>query len=67
MARTVLAPASKTAPWPLRQGACGFCDTPTRTGVRHDLCKGTIPDAAGSKGSVWTCACHAAGHDVNGA
>lgn len=67
MARTVLLAAEKPTPWPLGQGACGYCDTPTRAGVRHDLCPGTILDAGGSKGSTWTCACHAAGHDVNGA
>jgi hypothetical protein len=66
MARTVLVGGDAPRPWPTAQGACDFCSRATRRGVKHDLCPGEIKNAAGAPGSVWRCACHAAGHRVEG-
>lgn len=63
MARTVLVTNEAPVPY-LGSGACGFCTTVTMTGVEHRFCPGEVPNAAGAPGSVWTCACHAAGHET---
>lgn len=55
MARTVAVKRELPKPGPYRGvGACGFCITRTKQGVRHDLC----PVAIGS----WLCQCAKEGH-----
>lgn len=78
MRRTVAVRASRQTPW--RRGkneptACGMCSIKTSHGrVAHELCPGTIVSQdppgprgrAGKTGTIWTCACHQAGHPATG-
>jgi hypothetical protein len=71
MTRTVAVRVARAVPWVWggsgHPHACAFCSIRVTGGaIEHHLCPGEIKDAAGAKGSTWTCACHAAGHPATG-